>query len=315
MTRDFAPLPPTDEEIAQISLETLGCFPTGITTLRSGAWSRAVGFESERGPMVIRFSATADDFRADELAARFASSFLPIPQVYGIGALGDRYWCISQRMPGIHLDDLDAQGMVEVLPSLTAMLRSMRDVSAADTYGYGGWDTNGNGRFASFAGQLLEVGVDNPGERGGGWSENLRQHAHAQSIFDAGMSSLRELVTFAPDVRQLIHQDTINFNVTVANGKISGIFDWGCAMWGDALYDLAWFRFWNPWYTQWASVNIPDQLERMVGVQGDHAHERMHCYLLHIGIGHIRYNAFTENWSAMTDVVHATDKVLREIRA
>ena len=286
--------------------------PTTMTTLRSGAWSTAVGLDTERGPVVIRFSATDDDFRTDALASRFAGPDLPIPHVYGIGSQGDRWWCVSQRMPGIHLDELDAEGITRVLPSLAATLVAIRSVSSADTQGYGGLDKLGNGRFATFADQLLEIAVDHPGERGGGWSQRLRQHHHAQSVFDTGIAILQELAAFSPPARELIHQDTINFNVTVAEDRISGIFDWGCAMWGDALYDLAWFRFWNPWYTQWASVNLPDHLEVMVGMHGPNSLQRMQCYLLHIGLGHIRYNAFTENWVAMDDVVRATDALLRD---
>lgn len=261
----------------------------------------------------MRFSQTGDDFRADQLASRFAGPDLPIPAVYGIGQIDDRWWCISQRMPGVHLDDLSATQLEAVLPSLAAMLRAMRDVPATGNHGFGGWDEDGNGRFPSFADQLLDVAIDRPAERGGGWSEGLRARTDAWKTFHTGLTVLESLTSFVPPTRQLIHQDTINFNVTVNGGRISGIFDWGCAMWGDALYDLAWFRFWNPWYPQWKPLHLPDRLEEEVGIEGDHARERMACYLLHIGIGHIRYNAFTENWKSLNEVVDATNSLLRKI--
>lgn len=285
--------------------------PTAITEIRGGAWSSAVSLETERGLMIMRFSAIGDDFRSDELASRFAGPNLPIPAVHGVGQFGDRWWCISQRMPGVHLDDLSADQMRPVLPSFAAMLRAIGDVSADGTTGYGGWDTDGNGRFDSFAAQLLDVAVDKPGERGSGWSERLRQHQHAQEVFDRGVHVLRSLVKSIPERRRLIHQDTMNFNVTVAHGQISGIFDWGCAMWGDALYDLAWIRFLDFWYPHWSSLGMADMLEELVGIDGDHADERMRCYLLHIGLGLIRYNAFTENWHVMNDVVAATEPLLQ----
>lgn len=313
MPRDFAPPPPTNEEIVRLCREILGCSPNAIETLRSGAWSSANCLDTDRGPMVLRFSMTGDDFRADELARRFAGPNLPIPVVFGTGKLGDRFWCMSRRMPGIHLDELDAERLIEVLPSLATMLREMRAVKSEDTTGLGGWDMNGNGHFTSFADQLLDVANDSsPSERGGGWSERLRPHSHAQMVFDEGMIVLRDLVQHIPTVRQLIHQDTINYNVTVNQHQISGIFDWGCAMWGDALYDLAWFRFWNPWYPQWASIGVPERLEHLVGTDGSHAGLRMRCYLLHIGLMHIRYNALIENWTAMNEVVAETEKLLRE---
>ena len=261
--------------------------------------------------MVLRFSKTGDDFRADELASAFATATLPIPRVYGMGQLDDRFWCLSQRMPGVHLDQLDADQMREVLPSLAAMLRAMREVDSSGTSGFGGWDADGNGMFATFADQLLDVAVDNRGERGGGWSERLATHTRGQQVFDAGIWLLGELSQFVPDTRQLIHQDTINFNITVDHGRISGIFDWGCAMWGDALYDIAWFGFWDLWYPQWSSLNLPNTLLDLVGAEGDHIAERMRCYLLHIGVMHIRYNALIENERALNEVVDATSNLIK----
>ena len=32
--------------------------------------------------------------------------------------------------------------------------------------------------------------------------------------------------------------------VLVDKERISGIFDWGCSLCGDHLYELAWFDFW-----------------------------------------------------------------------
>lgn len=312
MTRDFTPPPPTKDEIERICRETVGSAPSEITPLRSGAWSNAFGLNTPAGPMVLRFSRTADDFRADELASHYASSYLPIPRVFGIGQIDERFWCLSERMPGVHLDELNADQLVEVIPSLAAMLREMRAVDSSHTSGFGGWDDDGNGTFATFADQLLDVASDDtPDQRGGGWSERLQPHRHAQRIFDDGMSVLRDLVNYIPPVRQLIHQDTINYNVTVSDGRISGIFDWGCAMWGDALYDIAWFRFWNPWYPQWSAVDLPAQLEKRVGIEGANAAERMQCYLLHIGLMHIRYNALIENWTAMNEVATETETLLR----
>lgn len=313
MPRDFAPPPPSAEDIARICRDVLGCSPISTETLRSGAWSSAIGLETAAGPMVLRFSMTNDDFRSDQLASRFATDELPIPAVSGTGRLEDRYWCLSQRMPGVHLDELDANQLTMVIPSLAAMLRAMRSVTDPHTSGYGGWDANGNGTFSTFADQLLGVEIDHgSGARGGGWSDRMRPHTHAQAVFGGGVSLLHDLVSFIPPDRQLIHQDTINFNVTVVDDRMSGIFDWGCAMWGDALYDLAWFRFWNPWYSQWAELNLPDRLEELVVPHGEHADDRMRCYLLHIGLMHIRYNAYIENWTSMDEVVIATEKLLRE---
>src|SRR5690606_40148955 len=66
--------PPTNDEIDRICRETIGSAPSEITPLRSGAWSNAFGLNTPAGPMVLRFSRTADDFRADELASHYRSA-------------------------------------------------------------------------------------------------------------------------------------------------------------------------------------------------------------------------------------------------
>lgn len=307
----MTPSPPTNTEIASLIEQELGVPALQIESLRSGAWSAASAVTTSLGEWVVRFAKTPDDFLTDSNASRFAGINLPIPKVHGIGQLDTRWWCISDRMPGKHLDELSPDDWELTLPSLAKMLVAIRDADSAGTTGFGGWDAHGNGLFPSFADQLLDVAVDNPDQRGGGWGKTLAANPYEQSVFTIGLMELRRLCAFLPNVRQLIHQDTINYNITVENHEISGIFDWGCAMWGDAIYDLAWFRFWNPWYPERSHLHIPDRLESMVGIQGEHAAERMRCCLLHIGLMHIRYNAFIGDLSGMNDVAKETEKLLQ----
>lgn len=268
---------------------------------------------TNRGDYVMRFSWRGDDFHRDQFAARFAGPALPIPQVLGIGQVGDTWWCLSTRVAGNHLDDIDATQMSAVIPSLATMLIAMQAVDASGTTGYGGWDEHGNGRFASFADQLLEIARDNPLHGEAGWQIRLRHNTHAAAVLERGIEVLVDQVHYLSNDRHLIHTDMLNFNVNVEGDRISGIYDWGCAMWGDPVYDLAWFAFWEPWYPQWASVNLARTLVDRVGIDGDHPQERLNCCKLHIGIDHIRYNAFTENDESLEQVVSATARLLDEI--
>lgn len=290
--------------------QTTGTIPTDTEVLRSGAWSAAIGVTTDKGKFVLRFSRTPDDFRCDQYASSFAGPDLPVPRVFGLGRLDERWWCLSERMPGEHLDDLSPSDLEATLPSLARMLIAIRAANSSGTHGYGGWDAHGNGYFASFAEQLLDVGIDRPSERGGGWQEFLSHHPYEHRVFQNGFAEMERLSTFLPATRQLIHQDTINFNVTVQDNCISGVFDWGCAMWGDAIYDLAWFQFWQSWYPHWPEGFV-SRLIDAVGIEGDHIAERMRCCMLHIGIGHIRYNAFLGDAKGMNDVAIATERLLR----
>ena len=266
--------------------------------------------ECERRQYILRISTLEEDFRRDAFAAQFASPDLPIPAVLGIGRYGHGWWCISEQAAGTHLDDLDAGALERVLPSLGAMLRAMRDVTSPETHGYGSWDAAGNGGFASFADHLRSIAVDQPGPRDSGWSDKLAGHTDANGVFLRGVRVLQDLAPVCSTRRQLVHMDTLNRNVNVADSRVSGIYDWGCAMWGDAVYDLAWFAFWEPWYPQWAQVHVADRLIAAIGVEGDHVEERIACCKLHIALAHIRYNAFIGNTAALNEVVIAAKRLI-----
>jgi hypothetical protein len=58
-------------------------------------------------------------------------------------------------------------------------------------------------------------------------------------------------------------------------------------------------------------LQLSDRMQAAVGAEGDNVSERLLCYLLHIGLGSISYNAMIENWPVMNDAVDATEVVLR----
>lgn len=94
-----------------------------------------------------------------------------------------------------------------------------------------------------------------------------------------------------PDERQLIHEDLLNRNVLVNGNEITAVFDWGNAMYGDALYDTAWLLYWWPWYPQWSEIDIRAALDL-----SDDVDDRLFAYQLHIGLDHLAYTAATERW-------------------
>src|SRR5207244_3903613 len=69
---------------------------------------------------------------------------------------------------------------------------------------------------------------------------------------------LEETIDACPDARHLVHSDLLNFNLLVADDRITGVIDWGSAMYGDFLWDVAWFAFWQPWYPAWRGLDFPE---------------------------------------------------------
>lgn len=256
-----------------------GARATTPVPLGAGWWSRAYAFTLDGREVVIRFGKYVEDFRKDEVAGRLVA---PAPRVLEIGEAPDGYYCLSERAYGTHLDDLDEAGMRRALPALLATLDELSRVQPPGR-GYGPFDGTGTAPHASWAEALLAVNEENP--RTPGWHARLTPAA-AQA-FAEGYAALREAAAGLPDVRRILHCDLLHHNVLVDAPRITALLDWGCAMYGDPLYDLAWLAYWWPWYPQWAGIDIRAAL----AADG----RRLRAYQLHIGLAHIAWYAFTGN--------------------
>jgi len=281
-----------------------------LAPLGSGAWSRAFGFSTGGRALVVRVGKHVDDFERDRLAAAFAGDALPIPQVLAIAPvpeLGDGLFaCISARAEGEFIDSLDAAGMRALLPSLLATWDALRAADLSRTAGYGGWDIHGYAPHPSWREALRAVAVDHPEGRGHGWLRTLETVPAAFAAWHTLLARL-DAALDAIDAagvevgRHLIHSDMLNFNVLCDPERhhISSLFDWGCAMTGDPLYDLAWFAYWQPWYPAWAEIDFVSAMRDHLAASGipkPALDERLRACMLHIALGDLAYNASIGRW-------------------
>jgi hygromycin-B 4-O-kinase len=272
-----------------------------------GAWSRCYGFRHADRDLVIRFGRFVDDFQNDRRASRFARPGLAIPQVHEIGRAFDAWFAISDRVRGEPLEAGDAAAWREVLPSLLAALDAMREVDLRATAGWGGWGPSGNAAHASWRDHLLAVNRDAPEDRTHGWRRRLKASAGGVAVFRSGYLKLAELAEAAPSTRHLVHSDLINRNAHVVDGRITGIFDWGCSIYGDFLYEVAWLEFWSPWYEGMDAIDWRAETRRhfqTIDLEVPDVDARMHACMLHIGLAHIAYHA----WSGSVDELAAVEK-------
>jgi hygromycin-B 4-O-kinase len=283
-----------------------------VSAVGQGAWSHAYAFRQDEAGFVIRFSALDEDFHKDRLASRYASRALPIPAITEIGESYGGFYAISERATGTFLDDLDEEQMRAMLPSLFAALDTAQQIDLSATRGYGIWGADGNAPHPSWRSALLDIANDRPGDRTHGWRERLVGSATGAGPFDEALERLRALTRFCPEERHLIHSDLLKDNVLVADGRISAVIDWGCAMYGDFLYDLSWFCFWRPWYPAWGGIDFAGEAARhhaAIGLDVPYYAERLRCYQLHIGLASQAYCAFKKRWQMLAQVAARTLEV------
>jgi hygromycin-B 4-O-kinase len=285
-----------------------------VSPIGQGAWSRAYAFRRDGAEYIVRFSALDEDFHKDRIAAAYNSRDLPIPAVVEIGEINGGFFAVSERASGGFLDDLDEGQMRGMLPALFAALDAAQRVDLLASTGYGIWGADGTAPHASWRAALLAVAEDRPGERTHGWRERLLASATGSGPFDEALARLDALIPDSAEPRHLIHRDLLNFNVLVEDDRISAVIDWGCAMYGDFLYDLAWFEFWSPWYPAWRGIDFRGEAARhyaSVGLTVPRFEERLTCCQIHIGLEAQAYNAFKERWDALEETALRTLEVAK----
>lgn len=275
----------------------LGTTPTEVSLIGEGAWSQCFGFRRSDEALVVRFGHYVDDFEKDRRACMYASPALPIPQVLDIGPAFDGYYAISTRAYGVPLECLDPSQWLAIVPAVVSALEAMRTADLSSCSGFGGWGRDGNAAHPSWSDRLLAVNEDTPDQRGHGWKARLTASPQGAEAFAWGYDLLKQVVDDAVP-RCLLHCDLINRNVLVRENQITGVFDWGCSVYGDHLYELAWFEFWAPWCPGLNIQYLRTELERRWAEMGytpeNKASRLMACYL-HIGLEHLAYNASIGN--------------------
>ncbi len=256
-----------------------------VSVLGGGDWSRAFSFRLDGRDLVARFGRYGEDFARDQEAMAFAGPDLPVPPVLETGrALGGAY-AISERGFGVFLETLDEARWHRLLPALLRGLDTLRQTPASAAGGPGWRD-------------WLRAGlVNRPGERVSGWAAVLAGSAALSELFTAGEREFRVLLETCPEIRHMVHGDLLNRNVLVApdGSRLTAVFDWACSVWGDFLYEAAWFTFWAPWHPGLAAMDFRSVIRghyRASGVEVPRFGERLRCYELHIGLTHLAYCAF-----------------------
>lgn len=307
---------PVDKDTAaQFLAERYGTDATNVTALGGGDWSRAFSFRIENRDRVVRFGRYVEDFLKDRKAMTFAGPVLPVPVVLEVGEAYGLFYAISECHYGAFLETLDEREWRRLLPALLRGLDSLRDVeppgSGAD---WASEDARAPLRWRQWLVASLE---DHLGERVGGWRVKLRETPAIEEIFVSGQRALRALLPFCPEVRHILHRDLLNRNVLVSpdGSRLEAVFDWGCSMAGDFLYEVAWLTFWRPWYPALDAIDVRHVFQahyQSISLEVENFDRRLACYELHIGLEHIAYAAFSGRAQDQQEIARRTLQILED---
>ena len=306
---------PDVQQIARFLTIRFGSGVRDVRPLGAGQWSRAFSFDTDDSPLVVRFGDHDEDFAKDRIAASWQQPGLPVPKFIDMGEAFGTFYAITERAEGKFLDRLTGSEVAEVLPSLLRVLDALRRVPAPEAAGFGGWNRNGIGEHSSWRDALLAVETIRP--RITGWKQRLQEWPECARAFDQGVERLQVLAEQVPSRQDIIHRDWVNRNVLVTDANVTSVFDWGCSMYGDHLYDIAWLTFCVPWtlgFDRLEMLRLARQhYANAEGLDPEDFDRRIDCYELHIGLGALTYQAFlgdesTAQWLATQIVASSTEK-------
>jgi hygromycin-B 4-O-kinase len=249
--------------------------------LAEGEESQAFGFQWRGQDHVVRVNRSAQGFAKDRLAfERFAGPALPIPEVVAVGQVDAGHAaCITRRLPGITLQDCDAATLARLAGPVAEVLAAIGAADLRGTAGFGEFDHRGLGRHASWR-AFLAAPLRYPWTAVG--------HRVERATVRTLLSALDRLGDACPERRRLVHGDFGSNNVLTDGERVTGVLDWGEALFGDPLFDVANLRYWAPWLecmrvqASWFAERLPADPD----VQA-----RLRCYQLRIGLQELYHHA------------------------
>jgi aminoglycoside phosphotransferase (APT) family kinase protein len=319
-------MPQTKDEQQEIAFRNAAAFltdryqcnPADVREIGRGVWSVAYAFASQGRDLVARFGAHRYDFEKDRVAAKYAAPELPVPALLEITeASGGEFCAITERVYGERIEELHGNEMRATLPSLLRTLDALRRADVSHTSGFGMWDETGRGVHATWCDALVAVGDDRAHHRTHGWREKLSASKEREQPFNEALDYLRTVAPTMPAERHLIHNDPLAGNIFVKNGRVSGVIDWGCSMYGDFVYDLAHFVFWRNWYTSWRDIDFASEGWRHyegIGLRVPRFGERLACYQVQIGLDSCAFSAFRERWDEFDPVMRWVQQLVATSR-
>ena len=258
--------------------------PRNLTFIDGGEASQAFSFENSTGNFVIRINASSNGFEKDKYAYNnFQNNSIPIPKIISVGLFNEQYqYAISEKSEGSVLKDVTDNEYKEILPELFKILTSIHKIDVSNTSGFGSWSVKESAEADTWKEYVLSVQEYA--------TDTLFNNSFLEKdVWDTYFSKIKELVSFCPEERYLLHGDYGSDNVVTNNGNITGVLDWADSKYGDFLFDIAWLNFWNPnrnpmsFFEDYYANEEPTE----------NFTERVLCYQLLIGLGSLSFYAYS----------------------
>lgn len=211
-----------------------------VSTIGSGNFSSAFSFEIEGCEYVIRFSEALRAFELETYIADILSSqSVPYPKIIGHGEEGNFKYCISERMKGTVVADLETQQKAAILPDIIRVITDMHQVRLDNSAsGYGFISPDGNGSHENWDSFIISFyDEDQTGTFWENWHQLFRESCLEREVFEEIYARLLTFSEYNAPYRHFVHGDCHLWNLLSDGDTLTGIIDCN-AMYGDFVIDI-----------------------------------------------------------------------------
>jgi hygromycin-B 4-O-kinase len=190
-----------------------------------GQESQTFRFRTEGQNYIVRLNRVVEGFEKDAFAfSRFSTADLPIPKIIRIGQIDGTFYCISQSMPGVSLQELRSDELPPVLAPTARILDLIAESDLKGTSRFGPFNASGAGKYESWHDFLIGISdqCKHDWSVAGGFLD--------MEIISRILERLHTLVAYCPEVRGLVHGDFGSTNVLTDGRRITGVIDWSEAL-------------------------------------------------------------------------------------
>lgn len=224
--------------VAAFVVEHLGCDATAVRRVHAFATNAVFELEAGGHRLVVKASRMHDALRGEVWAiGQGLLAGCPVPPVLGFGRLGD-----GAGMSAFIMDLVDGSPLAGQHPALREVGARLRELHDVRVPGFGclsdaSWDDTGGFslRNDSWRG-LLEGVVGEVRALSGSYAAADPLAGVVADALDARGDALA-----AVEVGSLCHGDLKLGHAFVDDGRLAGIIDWGDAVVGDPIWDVARF--------------------------------------------------------------------------
>lgn len=267
-----------------------------------GEESQAFYFSNNDAEYVLRVSRHGDlEYKKDQIAFNeFASDKLPVPEVIDIGKVDDNhFFIITRRAKGRTLNELSLEEIKSLNFNIVGIFTEIHKLKAPGE-GYGGWGLNRNGPFKTWKEFLLAS------------LEQDEEDVRARSFYDASLhrvvkEKIRELISYCPEERVILHGDFGTPNILSDGGRITAVIDWGDSLYGDPLKDVA------SWSKREGFLEEAKRSYERNGGLPENFRERINCYRLLNTYGGLWFYAYSDQQESYRKCAESAKELIAEL--